>query len=319
MQTESQGHFKSNGKAKMLKIPSGATHLEVINQTQMATTQTSGRGVRFEWYKGLGDGQGFITKKTNSSNALNATFLTSGGFTVVDTSKPDVGMLNSTITALSTALIPIATNSGTNGLSAGDIVRIIDVASAKQFGGLDFTVGTNTLSGTTFSLDFAPQIATAGTSGSWRKVKYLEGFYPSFRYITKFTKGKESVLTFSVTHNYKVGQKLRIIIPAKYKMVEADKLMGTVTAVDSSKNSVTLGDVDSTSFTAFAFPATGDFPFVKAQVVPIGKGVGIDYNNLWGSTIENQGFLAIELSSGTDSPAGSNNDIIYWKASSIYE
>lgn len=317
MQTSTQGYFKSDGKAKLLKIPTGTTHISVINRTQMATTQTTGRGVRFEWYKGLADGQGFITKKTNSSHALNGSFLTSNGFTLIDTSKPVLGALNATISAISTAGRPVVTNTGSNKLSAGDVVRLIDVTSAKQFSGMDFTVGINTLSGTTFSLDFAPQIATAGTNGSWRKVRFLHGFYPAFRYITKFTKASQAVVTFSVAHDYEVGQKLRLIVPEKYKMIEADKMAATVVAVDSTNNSVTL-DLDSSAFTAFAFPVTGDAPFRKAQAVPIGKGVGIDYEDLWGSTVSNQGYLAIELASGSDSPAGNNNDEIYWHALSIH-
>lgn len=318
MQDTTQGFFKSNGKAKILKIPTGVTFLEVLNRTQIATTQTAGRSFRFQWYKGLANGQGFAESKSNSGNAVNAKFLSSGGFTLIDASKPLIGKLNKTVTAISTATPPVVTNTGTNGLSAGDIVRLVDVVSAKQLGGIDFTVGNSTLSGTTFSLDYAPTIATAGTSGGWRKIQFIDGFYPSARVITSFSQATQAVLKFSVTHPYQVGQQLRITVPEKFKMVEADMMVATVTAIDTSANTVTL-DLDSSGFTAFAFPANGDVPFTPAQVAPIGKGTTIDYANLWGSSLTNTGYIGIELAAGINGPAGSNNDEIFWRAISIHD
>ena len=318
MQDTTQGYFKSNGKAKVLKIPTGVTFLEVLNRTQIATTQSTGRSFRFQWYKGLADGQGFAESKANSANTVNSQFLTTGGFTLLDTSKPLIGKLNKTVTAVSTATPPVVTNTGTNGLSAGDMVRLVDVSSAKQLGGIDFTVGNSTLSGTTFSLDYAPTLATAGTSGGWRKVQYVEGFYPSVRMITAFSQAAQAVLKFSVTHPYKVGQQLRLIVPDKFKMVEANDLVATVTAINTTNNTVTL-DLDSSGFTPFAFPVNADVPFTFAQVLPIGKGTTLDYANLWGSSLVNTGYIGIELAAGINSPAGSNNDEIFWRAISIHD
>lgn len=316
METQTQGTFTSNGKVKILKIPSGVSFFEIYNKTQIATTQTSGRSYKFQWFRGFKDGEAIAESKTNSSNASNTKFLTSGGFTVIDASKPMIGKLNSTVTAVSTASPPVVTNTGTNGLSAGDTVRLVDVASAKQFGGIDMTVGNGTLSGTTFSLDYMPTLATAGTSGGWRKVKFLDGFYPSFRYITAFSQATEAVLKFSVTHPFTVGEKLRLKIPKEFKMIEADGFISTVTAVDTTNNTVTL-DLDSTDFTAFAFPVSSDVPFTFAQAVPVGKGTTMDYANAWGSTLKAISYIGLELAAGTDSPAGSNGDVLYWRAISI--
>lgn len=318
METQTQGTFISDGKAKILKLPSGVSFFEIYNKTQIATTQTAGRSYKFQWFRDFKDGEAIAESKSNSNNVSNTKFLTSGGFTVIDASKPSIGKLNKTVTAVSTASPPVVTNTGTNGLSAGDTVRLVDVASAKQFGGIDMTVGNGTLSGTTFSLDYMPTLSTAGTTGGWRKVKFLDGFYPSSRYITAFSQATEAVVKFSVTHPFTVGQKLRLHIPKEFKMIEADGFISTVVGVNTSNNTVTL-NLDSTDFTAFAFPASGDVPFTFAQAVPVGKGTTIDYANMWGSTLKATSYIGLELAAGQNSPAGSNNDVLFWRAISVYD
>jgi len=161
------GSFTSTGVSVDLDLRSDVDWVEVINYTQMATQQTPGRGVKFEWLRGMATGTGVEFTKADGTDTLQGETLASGGFTLLDTSSQAPGTLNATITAIANAAIPVVTNSGTNGLAAGDVVRIIDVTGAQQLGGMDFTVGNSTLSTTTFSLDYMAQIV-AGTTGSWR-------------------------------------------------------------------------------------------------------------------------------------------------------
>lgn len=308
-----QGRFTSDGTAQELQIRSDVDWMEVINETQWATTQTPGRGVKFEWQRGLTAGHAFEYTKADGADTLQAEKVTSGGFTLLDTSGSPLDTLNATITAVSTATPPVATNSGTNGLSAGDVVRIINVTGAQQLGGIDFTVGNGTLTSTTFSLDYMATLGGAGTSGSWRKIKFQPQFYPRHRVISAITQASSAVVTMTVTHGFTVGQKVRLKVPAPCGMVEADGLLGEITAVSTANNTITL-DIDSSAFAAFAFPATAAVPFTPALVIPVGEAAsGSVANNLDDAT-DNVSFIGMELGAGIDGPAGSSSDVIYWRA-----
>lgn len=315
-----QGRFTSSGAAQTIQLRESVDWMMVYNRTVADADQTTAVGVKYYWQRGFADGEGWEMKKSSAANAANLDdFLASGGFTYVDSSANPNGALNATVTAISTAAIPVVSNSGTNGLVAGDIVRIINVAGAQQLGGFDFTVGYNTLTSGTFSLDYMSQLGGAGTTGSWMKIKFDPLYYPRRRAITKISKAAQAVVTLSVTHGYKVGQEVRFIVPAEYGMIQMNGLVGTIEAINTtttSGNTITV-DIDSTSFTTFAFPATAVNPFSPAWVVPMGMNTaealedGVDI--LSDATL-NTGYIGMVLAAGANSPAGVTSDVIYWVA-----
>ena len=312
-----QGRFTSTGAAVTLQLRADLDWLKVYNITQGAASQTTAVGVKYYWQRGFPAGAKWTTFKSSAANAADLEqYLTTNGFTLVDSSVQTPGLLNATITAISNAAIPVVSNSGTNGLSAGDVVRLINVAGAQQLGGFDFTVGYNTLTTGTFSLDYMSQIV-AGTTGSWRKINFDPIFYPRRRFITKITKAASAVVTLSVTHGYKVGQLVRMVVPAAFGMIEMDGLQATITAINTtttSGNTITI-NVDSTAFTTFAFPLTADVPFTPAEVVPMGEDTasaltaGVDI--LTDATLD-VSYIGIKLTGGVNNPAGAAEDVIYW-------
>lgn len=314
-----QGRFTSDGGAKYLQLRSDVDWIKVYNVTQAAASQTTAVGVEYFWQRGFADGGKWTYFKSNAANAANLSqYATSNGFSLIDSSTNVVGTLNTTITAVSNAAIPVVSNSGTNGLSAGDVVRIINVSGAQQLGGFDFTVGYNTLSTGTFSLDYMSQIV-AGTTGSWRKINFNPLFYPRRRYVTKITQAASAVVTLSVTHGYTVGQKVRFVVPAAFGMTEMDGLIGTITAIDTtttSGNTITV-NIDSSAFTAFAWPLTATVPFTAAEVVPVGEDTAQALSSgvsVLGDATENQGYIGLKLTGGTSCPGGATNDVMYWVA-----
>ena len=312
-----QGRFTADGTAEEIQVRSDIDWMEVVNYTIADAAQTTAVGVQYYWQRGMANDTGIEYKKSNAANAADLTdAMASGGFTLLDTSASPLDSLNATTTAISTAAIPVVTNSGTNALSAGDVVRIINTTSAQQLGGFDFTVGHNTLGTTTFSLDYMETLALAGTTGSWRKIKFQPQFYPRHRFITKMTAATSMVVTMSVTHGYTVGQAVRFKVPAGYGMVEADDLIGNITAIDTTLttgNSITV-DIDSSAFTAFAFPVNADVPFTPALVIPVGEAASEAYANLLDDATNNVSFIGMSLAAGADSPAGATSDVIYWRA-----
>lgn len=319
-----QGRFTADGNVVNLSIRSEVDWMMVYNVTQAAASQTTALGVKYYWQRGFPAGAKWTTLKSNAANAANLdAYSTSSGFTLLDTSVVIDGSLVSTITDISNAAIPVVTNSGTNGLSAGQTVRLINVAGAQQLGGMDFTVGRNTLSATTFSLDYMAQIVAATTiTGSWRVVSTNPLFYPARRFITAITKASQAVVTVSVTHSYKVGQAVRLIVPAIYDMTEMNGLLGNVVAItqNATNNSITL-DIDSSAFTTFAFPITTEVPFTFAEVVPVGEDTALALQesvDILTDATYNSGVVGMQLAGGAGNPGGAASDVMYWVAGSSF-
>jgi len=314
-----QGKFTATGSSVTLEIRSDVDWMMVYNKTIAAASQTTAIGVKYYWQRGFGAGHQWATFKSNAANAANLEqYLQTGGFTLVDTSNQAPGVLVSTITAISNAAIPVVTNTGTNGLAAGDVVRLINVAGGLQVSGLDFTVGNNTLTNTTFSLDYMSQMVAA-TTGSWRKINYNPLFYPRRRFITKITQAQQAVVTLSVTHQYEIGQLIRMVVPAAYGMVEMNGLQATIVDVNEDPdagNTITI-DVDSTSFTVFAFPVTADVPFSPAETVPMGEDTAFalaDGVDILSDATLNTGYIGMVLGGGASCPGGADGNEMYWVA-----
>lgn len=306
-----QGKFTSDGNAKIIQLRSDVDWMEVINYTQAATQQSTGRGVKFYWQRGMAADTGIEYKKTNNTDALNMVTLTSGGFTLIDTTANTIGALVSTITAVSNASTPVV-STNTTAISNGDVVRLIDITGAQQLGGYDFTVN-NVSSGVSFDLPYMAQLSVAGTTGSFRKINFDPIFYPRTRTISKITSsGTSAVITMTVAHGYTVGQKVKINVPAAFGMTEIDGMTGNITAV--STGTITV-DIDVSTFTSFTFPLTAAVPFTPAMVTPVGE------NNLYpdlnDDATTNTAYIGMKLAAGAQSPAGSTgspNDVIYWRA-----
>ena len=314
-----KGSFTSTGVSVLLPFPSGVDKIEVYNLTQLAASQTTALGVSYIWLSSMANGSKITRFKSNAAAAANLDqYITSNGFTLYDSSLQAPGALTATITAISNAAIPVASNSGTNGLVAGDVVRLSSVATGQQLGGIDFTVGYNTLTSGTFSLDYMAQISAA-TTGSWRRIPYNPIFYPRHRTITKVTKAASAVVTMSVTHGYTVGQVVRFIVPDIYGMVELNGLQGTITAINTtttSGNTITV-DIDSSAFTTFAYPASSNNAFSQALVIPVGENTATALSNglnILGDATVNTATKGLILTGGASCPAGANADEIVWYA-----
>ena len=168
----------------------------------------------------------------------------------------------------------------------------------------------------------------AANAGTFRRIPYNPIFYPRNRYIVSISQAVEAVVVLTVTHGYKVGQVVSFVVPsvggsaASYGMTEINGLQGTILDIDTATNSITV-DIDTTSFTAFAFPTTAQAAagFTQAQVVPVGmntaEGLDSGVDILSDATI-NTGLIGIQLVGGANSPAGANNDVIYWTSGNSF-
>lgn len=347
------GSFTSTGVPYFISIPEGFDYLVVKNQSvlQSSTYPTanakSGFGAEFEFWPATDtQGQGTVYVQEATLGALISYEIAVGsGFyaqnTTINNPGPSVG-----ITAITNGATPpvVSTPSVAGLIPFSSVVRIFSTVNAQQLGGIDFTVGT-IAGGPTFTLAYMSEIATAGTTGTYRVIPYDPYIYPPARTITAIAPGPNcvvplspnvTVITLSVTHTYKVGQKVRLIVPAvtgaAFGMTELNEMQVTIVSIGNEDfngltNTITV-DVNSTSFTAFAWPLTTDPTFTQAQVVPIGENTAIANNNLFfpansgvnpfNDAWNNIGQVGVMLMAGAQSPAGQSGNIINWIAYKAY-
>ena len=273
----------------VLNLPASATEIELTDVTgylahSAAVTRSTGRSA----LPGCAD---VWTGSGASPNVMTLTQKVAAGFTFFDDSGLVANGAAITTAAGITNAAPMVVTSGTLP-AVGSTVRMYNTTSMLQIAGMDFTV---TVSGAgTFTLgymDTAP--GSAATANTYRTLPYFGSvssavgtptiiapnprFYPRSRYVTAITAAANAVVSLSVAHNYKIGEKVRMVVPSEFGMREMNGLLGTIVAVSygtvaAGSNTITL-DIDSSAFTAFAFPtsaiAAGGITF--AQCVPVGE------------------------------------------------
>jgi hypothetical protein len=186
----------------------------------------------------------------------------------------------------------VFTTSAAHGLQVGDNVRIVNLASAPQMGGLVMTV-TAVGSTTTFTTLFNSSNAVTST-GSVYKVgsAYNQNsslYYPQNRAIAAVSLANPMVVTTLVQQNYQIGDVVRFQIPTAFGMQQLVSTSNglpvqfTVSAVNNAVGSqtVTFSNVDSSAFTAFAWAAASAYPYGLPVMVPQGEG---NLNQLSGVT-----------------------------------
>ena len=244
----------------------------------------------------------------SGASALSAVNLAINGITPVDYSDPTLGAAVA-ITAITNATPAVASTATT--VSVGDIVRVYGTTGMLQIGGYDFTVTAVNVNVTqTFGYLPAAGFGAAATAGFYKKLSpYDLQFYPRKRYITAITQAAAgAVVTLSVTHGYVVGQKIRFHVGSAYGMTQIDKLIGTITAINTTTNTITV-DIDSSAFTAFAFPTSAVYAATKptpAHIVPVGE-----VSTILTGAVDNVGYRGVYL--GT-SVVGANTNVMQWRA-----
>jgi hypothetical protein len=315
-----QGRFTSDGSNKTLAIRSDVDSMWVYNFTELGATNN--RVVYSYWQRGMAQGTGFAYSKQGGTDALGVNvFAAPLGFTVVDTTSNPTGNAVA-VTGVSNVNAPTIT-ANPAGLQNGSIVRLSGLDNnLVNISGFDFEIDT-IVAGVSFDMRFPMQNApgAAATAGFYRQIKFDPIFYPRNRYIVAITAGATTVVRFSVTHGFTVGQDLRFAVSADFGMTELNGLVGTVIALNPVTNAVTV-NIDSTAFTPFVFPVAAlGLNFTPAQAVPLGEDTGLalaaNANILADATV-NTGLIGMILTGGVDTPAGSNGDIIYWTASKSF-
>lgn len=300
-----QGRFTSDGNNKTINLRGGVDWMTVYNRTQWDTTQTPGRGIQFEWLRGLEPSEGLRLNKATGTNVVEGG-VSDPAFTLLPIG-PGPLVTGTTITK---AAPPVCTATA-HGLANGDLVILSNLTNMPQLGVTGITIGNVTTN--TFELSFFDTNTanfTAETSFEVRSFPDFD-FKPSLNWISFITPGSTTQiqLTALAPHlSYEIGSVMRFKVPEAYGMPEINGLSGEILSIDTATNTYTV-NIDSSSFTPFAYPASSAFPTDLPIITLIGTNSTIPND-----AVENLAVTGMLLHAGIDAPAGSDGDIIFWKA-----
>lgn len=322
-----QGYFTGDGNLKRLALRSDVDFIHVRNITNIIA-QTDTEGAEFFWQRDMNHGGGtgaglqyLMSTVAGTTGYMRVAELASlTGFSLLDTSSSPVG---SAIVATGTTNVvqPIISTGDTTGLADGDVVRLSGITEVPNLCSIDFeidTINANTNFRWRYALKTAPGVAGT-TNGYYRKIKYDPIFYPRRRYIVNIdtTAGQNITITTSVQHGLTAGQKVRFVIPAEYNITELNGVTATVQSAGLTASAFTVDiNPDTTALTAMVFP-TAVALRSPAEVIPFGEDTSYAVTNaldILADQTYNDSFIGLELAGGANSPAGSNNDVIYWVA-----
>ncbi len=314
--------IQSTGVGLIVPNPANGDFIYVENITQMYATNpnTAIKTWSYSPAWGIGasaQGRGLMTVKTTAD--LTSQIAANAGFTWVSTSPNVEAQAANAITAI-TAASP-AVVSQTNTYSEGDIIQFYNTTGMLQIAGMNFQISTVSGSGYTLTGLRAAGFAAAATAGNTRRISKYLAVEPQFLYVTEITQATQAVVRTSVdpTLYYAVGMKVHFSVPYSFGMTQINQLTGKIVAMSATNYTMTV-DIDSSAFTAFAFPASTASPTAAlfATVAPAGASTQVDpitgiqtgYNFQYQPFRSGQFIPYIFLAAGANSPAGVTNDIL---------
>jgi len=240
------------------------------------------QAIEWFWYRSMGQGvaRGIVQTSDGTNPAMVARLISADGITTYDTANPPTfaGLATTAITAADPAVVTMA-ETGT--ISVGDIVRLTGTTGMLQIAGYDAQVEAVT-NDTSISLMLnAATFAAPATAGTVTKI-IPNRMYPRWRFINSISQAAQAVVTFTVNHDFTPGEIVSFRVPSEFGMEEINNVPSRVLSVTNSStaSSITI-DLDTSGFTAFAFPtsAIADAGVSPAVCVPSSAGVVPDSSN----------------------------------------
>ncbi len=318
-----------------LGVSGALTSDKIIEGLYLPSYMAAGTGI----IKQNGTVSGILAPEQTGVMAIN-------GFTLFDSSIYAQGATFSILSFVpgQPTVFTTATN---HGFRVGDNVRIVNMTSAPELGGLVMTVtatnGTNTF---TTLLDSTNSLTSVGSVYKVGNVAVMNKslYYPQNRVIAKITLANPMVVTTLVQQNYQIGDVVRFQIPVAYGMQQLNStsnglpFQATVSAVNNAvgTQTVTFANVDSTAFTAFASILAASYPQSFPIMIPQGEGnlnqlngitpSPLPYANqdILGFATQNQGSRGILIGAGDGTNSATTGGIIdsnvcafYWEATTV--
>lgn len=240
--------------------------------------------------------------------------------------------LAGTNTAIATGTFTI---SSTASLYAGATILMTQNSVNKKLGGVFFTVST-VASSTTFTIANSSAWLNTASFTDGAETFYVQLvvtpslYYPQNAQIAYISAANPAVVTTTTNTNLTVGQQVRLYVPTAFAMTQANFTTAVVSAV--SGNQITLGGanafgvsngLNSSAFTAFAWPAQTGIPYTPAYMVPIGSGPypispGFYNDDTYYGATSNQAYYGFTVGTNILQTTGTfivaASDVITWTA-----
>lgn len=326
-----QGYFTSTGVNVKLNIPIEADTCNIWNYTQAAAAAPTA-GVQFRWQEGMVD-YGGITYRKAGSNVLQMTTNVAGtnpGFLLFNDADNAMSAPIAIDGAVSNAAQISITTSDTGDLVNGDTVILYNVLTNFKTQGFPFQV-SNVVADTSFTIAWplanAPGSAGTVDADTAFRIVYASprtAVRPTNNFVINVSQAAQAVVTFSVAHNYQVGQTVRFTIPNLFGMTELDGRSATIVAINTTNNTITI-DLNTIGFSPFVWLG-GNSAVTGNVVVHDWATSSPAYMN---TAAANQFMVdpysdarfnlrqrGLVLFGGAASPAGQNGDLIFWEVTS---
>ncbi len=230
------------------------------------------------WRRGMASGAAQTADQAVTSGALSTEAVTSGGFVFIDTSNPPnfAALAGTAITGIAGTFIVSMANTGS--IAVGDYVRLYATTGELQIAGYSFqvtavtanvsiTLGYMASSGITFAAD-----ATAA-----QVKKYIPNLmYPRSAFIANITVAAQAVVYFTAKNDFTPGEIVGFRVSSDFGMEEINlKEVRVLSVVNSATVSSITIDLDTSGYTAFAFPTSlvASAGVSPAMCVPSASGV----------------------------------------------
>lgn len=327
-----QGRFTGTGNPIYLAIRQDIDWMRVYNYTIAHDDAPAGTaGAYYYWQRGMPAGEGLAVASTMTTGvAVNYGLDNPDGFTLIDSSNNTPIQMITGVTSISAATPPVVTVASTASLRSGDVIYMTLLVSGSQITTVPFEI--TVINGTTFSLRYMINSGAvpASAAGVIYKFPFPPQFYPRQRYITNMVvdpdNANQTRITLSVAHQYNVGEKVRLIVPSMFSLVNFNNVECTVMSLltDATNNYINV-DLPFATFAGggtFTYPTfTSTLRLQPAQVVPVGENTALARAlnvNEFLSAFNNRSFIGMMLGGGINTPGGASGDYMYWVAGKSY-
>jgi len=312
-----QGGFTSDGNSITLSFVSDIDWMRVYNLTEIAAQNDT--GVKWFWQREFINAgiSGLRYFKSGGTDNIELDTVAANEFKII-ASASQLPLSAVAVVSVSNVAKPVITAASVAGLANGTIIRLSNILNLNVLSGFDFEINNINVGAGTFEMRYtlANAPGVGGGAGLYRVIPYDPIFYPRNRYIVNISRDAQAIVTLSVTHGYKIGQKISFVIPRKFGMTELNGVSATIVDVDTAANRITV-DYNTTGFTAFNFIVMGDAPVTFAQTIPIGIDTAsalINNVSTFSDARINTAIIGMQLLGGANAPGGANNDILTWIA-----
>jgi hypothetical protein len=263
--------------------------------TNWGKASTAAAAIYGEWFSSMAPAAYLGLGQTSVSAGVVSLYSTQGttnGFTFIDLSNPPTFSKNTTVTAINnTTWVVSMSDTHTQNLQVGDLVRLINPTGMQQAGGITAQITAVTLD-TSITLGYIATAVTAGVSftapaTTATVLKYIpQQFYPKESQIMYISQATQAKVYFAKPNTFTPGEIVDFNIPSTYGMSQLSFRTGLpggaprVLAVTNTatESSITL-NIDTTGYTPFVYPTSAASVGAASPPFCFPAGSGIVPNN----------------------------------------